>query len=66
MRKPWKRLTINLSEENYRDLRLVASFNQVSMGEFVREVVATVLEANAPLIKLYKQAEVNEAKPSEP
>lgn len=64
-RKPWKRLTINLSGEDYLSLRQVASFYDQSMGEFVRSLVADSLQSNKKLLQLYASC-LNETKPSEP
>lgn len=51
-----KRVTIILSEEDHRRLRLIASTNNLSVEVYIRELVGKALETNSPLLKLYKQA----------
>lgn len=56
MKKEWKRVTINLSEEDHHNLRLIASTNNLAIGVYIRELISKALESNSPLLKLYKQA----------
>lgn len=54
MEKKWKRLTIRLSEQDYDDLKIVASIRKESAGAFVRYLVDFNLKSNQELIPVIK------------
>lgn len=53
--KKWNRVTINLSDEEHANLRLLASIRKESVGKFIRYLLSIHLEANKELIPLMEK-----------
>lgn len=53
--KNWKRVTVNLSDEEFANLKLLASLRKESVAAFVRYLLDIHLKANQTLIPLIKE-----------
>ena len=55
MKKEWHRLTINLSKEEYANLKILASLRRESVGAFVRYLLEIHLVANEPIAAIIRE-----------
>lgn len=55
MKKPWKRICVNLSQEEYDVLRTVASVKKQSVAAFMRYILNIHVRNSAELIKLINE-----------
>ena len=65
MTKEWKRVTINLTHEEYADLRLVARVRRESVSAFLCYLFGQYLRNNPLMLELLSDArDITPAKPS--
>lgn len=51
-KKPWRILTVNLTEQQYRQLKAVAGLKGISASAFVKSLLDERLKTEGALLKL--------------
>ena len=64
MKDKWKRVTVCLSDEEYAQMKFLASLRKESVAAFVRYLLGIHLKANHELYEIMKKAHKITAKPS--